>query len=91
MTFPVQVETSNGCFTAKLVGAPDVRATAATRAEAIVALEACIQQRLAKGELVELEIGRLGVSGLAGIFADDPTLREIREEAYRLRASESNE
>jgi predicted RNase H-like HicB family nuclease len=91
MTFPVQIEPNNGYFTATLVGAPEVSATAGSRAEALAALETCIEQRIAKGDLVSLEVGPRGVSDLAGIFADDPTLREICEEAYRLRDSESGE
>jgi hypothetical protein len=40
---------------------------------------------VASGELVNLEIQPLGVSGLAGTFQDDPTLPEIRDEIYRQR------
>ncbi|HKI30319.1 MAG TPA: hypothetical protein VKA46_00405 [Gemmataceae bacterium] len=88
MTFPVLVQPVDGQFAATLVGAPDVRVTASTRAEALAALEAAIEQRLVQGELVALEVGRRGVSGLAGKFRDDPTLREICEEAYQQRNSE---
>jgi hypothetical protein len=88
MTFPVLVLSGNGLFTAELVGAPDVRAKASTRADALAALEAVIEQRVAKGELISLEIGRRGVSRLAGKYRDDPTLREICEEAYQQRNSE---
>jgi predicted RNase H-like HicB family nuclease len=87
MTFPVLVQPANGQFAATLVGAPDVRATAPTRAEALAALETAIEQRVAQGDLVALEIGRRGVSRLAGKYRDDPTLREICEEAYRQRDS----
>jgi predicted RNase H-like HicB family nuclease len=89
MTFPVLVQPADGQFAATLVGAPDVRVTASTRAEALAALEAAIEQRLAHGELVMLEIGARGVSALAGKYRDDPTLREICEEAYRERDAES--
>jgi hypothetical protein len=85
MTFPVLVQQTNGQFAAVLVGAPEVRVTASTRAEALTALEAELEQRVAQGELVALEIGPRGVSGLAGKYRDDPTLREICEEAYRQR------
>ena len=85
MTFPVLVQPADGQFAAALVGAPDVRATAATRAEALASLEAAIEQRVAQGELLTLEVGGRGVSRLAGKYRDDPTLREICEEAYRQR------
>jgi len=42
MTFPVLVQPENGEFAAALVGAPDIRATAATRSGAVAALEAAI-------------------------------------------------
>src|SRR4051812_1399367 len=56
MTFPATVHPSNGQFEAALVGAPDVRAIARTRDEALAALEAVIAQRLELGELVALEV-----------------------------------
>jgi hypothetical protein len=88
MTFPVLVQPVDGQFAATLVGAPDVRATAATRAEALAALEAAIERRLIQGELVALEVGRRGVTGLAGKYRDDPTLRDICAEAYQQRDAE---
>jgi hypothetical protein len=91
MTFPVLVQPANGQFAATLVGAPDLRVTASTRVEALAALEAAIEQRVAQGELVALEIGRKGVSRLGGKYRDDPTLREICEEAYQQRNSEAVE
>jgi hypothetical protein len=88
MTFPVLIQPVNGQFAASLVGAPDVRATAATAVEAVAALKAAIEQRLVQGELMGLEVGPKGVSGLAGKYHDDPTLREICEDAYRQRDTE---
>ena len=44
MTFPVLVQPVNGQFAATLVGAPEVRVTASTRAEALAALETLIEQ-----------------------------------------------
>lgn len=85
MTFPVIVHPSNGQFEASLVGAPDVRATASTREEALGALESVIAQRLEQGELVALEVRRRGLAGLFGKYRDDPTLREICEAAYKER------
>lgn len=88
MTFPVTVQPSNGEFAATLVGAPDVRALSSSRAEALAALQVVIERRIAGGELVALEVRRDGVSGLAGKFRDDPTLRQICEEAYQERNAE---
>ena len=85
MTFPVMVHLSQGEFEASLVGAPEVRATASTRAQALANLESAISKRLDQGELVMLEVRRRGLTGLFGKFRDDPTLREICEEAYKDR------
>ncbi len=85
MTFPVLVHSSQGQFEATLVGAPDVSARAPTRDEALAKLESAISQRLDQGELVALQIRRRGLAGLFGRFRDDPTLREICEEAYKER------
>jgi hypothetical protein len=91
MTFPVLVQFIDGQFAATLVGAPDIRVTASTRAEALAALRATIQQRLIRGDLVALDVGGRGISGLAGVFRDDPTLREICDEAYQQRDLEAVE
>ena len=88
MAFPVLVESSNGQFTASLVGAPHVRVVGHTRSEAISALQADIAQRIARGELLSLEVEEGGVSSLAGKYRTDPTLREICEEAYKQRDAE---
>ena len=88
MTFPVSVHPTAGQFEATLVGAPEVRATAATREEALAKLESAIALRLDQGELVALEVRRRGLAGLFGIFRDDPTLRDICEEAYKERDAE---
>jgi hypothetical protein len=85
MTFPVLVLPDQGRFAATLVGAPEVRASASTREEALAALGTEIEQRMAQGELVALEIRPQGLSSLAGKYRDDPTLRAICEEAYQQR------
>jgi hypothetical protein len=91
MTFPVIVHPSQGLFEASLAGAPDVRATAATREEALTALESAIAQRLDRGELVALEVRRRGLAGLFGKYRDDPTLREICAAAYQERDADVSE
>ena len=88
MAFPILVETSDGQFSASLVGAPDVCVVGPTRAEAIAALQTEIAQRIARGELLSLEVEEGGISSLAGKFRADPTLREICEDAYKLRDAE---
>ena len=90
MTFSVIVHPTAGQFEAALVGAPEVSATAATREEALAKLESAISKRLDKGELVALEVRR-GLAGLFGKFRDDPTLREICEEAYKERDADVRE
>jgi hypothetical protein len=88
MTFLVFVEACQGRFTAQLVGAPAVQVVGATRDQALAGLRAAIQERVRTGELTSVEIDPLGISDLAGTYRDDPTLREICEEAYRLRDAE---
>jgi hypothetical protein len=70
---------------AKLLGAPSVRAIRRTREQAVAALRVAIDKRVAKGTLGVVDVQPIGVSDLFGRFKDDPTLREICEEAYRLR------
>jgi predicted RNase H-like HicB family nuclease len=88
MTFPVVVEACDGQFAASLVGAPRVRVVGSTRSQAIDALKVVLEQRIALGELVSLDIKTIGVSTLAGKYEADPTLRAICEEAYQLREAE---
>ena len=91
MTFPVIVQPSNGQFEATLVGAPDIRATASMREEALAALKTAIAGRLDQGELVALEVRRCGLAGLFGKYRDDPTLREVCEAAYKQRDADMHE
>jgi hypothetical protein len=85
MTFPVLIETANGQFSASLVGLSGLRCTRPSKDEAMAALEQELTAKIKAGELVNLEVPSVGVSGLAGRFADDPALREVRDEIYRLR------
>jgi hypothetical protein len=91
MNFSVKVQASHGQFEASLVGAPEVRATAPTRAAALAALETAIEKRVEQGELVTLGIGRKGLAGLFGKYRDDPTLQDICDEAYRERDADVRE
>ena len=85
MTVPVLVGQTDGQFWASVAGSPELRCVRPSRAEAIAALQSELAQKVASGELVNLEIQPLGVSGLAGQFQDDPTLRDICDEIYRQR------
>ena len=90
MSFPILVEAVDGQFAASLIGAPNVRVVKPNRAQAIAGLQAEIQQRVALGELLSLEIDAASLSNLAGKYESDRTLREIRDEAYELRDAERN-
>jgi len=61
------------------------------RAQAIAGLKAEIEQRVALGELLSLEIDAVSISSLAGKYGSGPTLREICDEAYQLRDAEQTE
>ena len=88
MTFPIVVEASGGQFAASLVGIPTVRVVGPTRSQAIDSLKKELEQRVALGELLSLDIEATGISSLAGKYAADPTLRTICEEVYQLRDAE---
>jgi hypothetical protein len=85
MTFAVLIETTNGQFSASLAGSLELRCVRPSKDEAVAALQEELTEKIKAGELVNLELPTVGVSGLAGRFADDPTLREIRDEIYRQR------
>ncbi len=91
MTFPVLVEACDGQFTASLVGVPNVRVVGPTRSQAVDALKAVIEHRVALGELLSLEIDAIGVSSLAGKYNIDPTLRTICDDAYQMRDAERDQ
>jgi len=88
MTFPVLVKVNDGHFTASLVGVPNLSVEEPTRDQAIASLKAQIQQRIEIGELLQLEVDTIGVSQLAEKYKDDPTLREISDQAYQLHDAE---
>ncbi len=88
MTFSILVEQDDGQFAASLLGAPKMRAVKPSRDKAISALETEIQQRVEGGELLLLEIDALCVSAMAGKYSSDPTLREICENALKIRDDE---
>ena len=91
MSFPVFIHQDNGHFVATLLGAPDVRVTAATRDGALTQMQNVLDQRFAQGELVFLDVPRKGIMAIAGKYKDDESLAEICEEAYRQRDAEPKE
>jgi hypothetical protein len=88
MNVPVSIEQQNGVFRATVPGIAEVHAEAATSEQAVSAVTEQLRNRIANGQLVFINIGLVGISGLAGKYKNDPALREICEEAYRLRDAE---
>ncbi|MEZ4867972.1 MAG: hypothetical protein R3C14_41980 [Caldilineaceae bacterium] len=89
MSFPILIQSVNGKYSASLMGAPEIKVLEPTHEKAINALRTIIGQRVLAGEVLFLDLNEvIGVSGLAGKYADDPTLQDICEEAYRLRDAE---
>lgn len=91
MTFPIMVESSEGQFRASLVGDPGLCVGAPSREAAVAGLKEQLRQRVAQGQLLSLDVDSESVWGLAGKFADDPTLRDICAEAYAARDAERAE
>jgi hypothetical protein len=85
MTVPIFIEQSEGQFCASPLGAPGLRYVRSSRAEAIAALKEELAKKIAAGELLDLEVQPLGVSGLVGRFQDDSALADICEQIYRER------
>jgi hypothetical protein len=88
MTVTVLVLQSDGQYSASLVGSSTLHVVRPSRIEAIAALERELAEKVATGELMDLEVRPVGVSGLSGTFRDDDTLREICEEIYHQRDAE---
>lgn len=88
MTFPIVVESCEGQFRASLVGDPHVCVGASSREAAVAGLKEQLRQRVAQGQLLTLDLESEAVWGLAGRFADAPTLRDLCAEAYAARDAE---
>ncbi|MBI2478663.1 MAG: hypothetical protein HYV60_08530 [Planctomycetia bacterium] len=91
MTYPVIVEPDNGQFSAKLLGDDRIVVVRPTRDEAVNALKHEVEQRVIRGELVFVDLPKPGAAAVIGMFADDPTLREIVDEIYAERDRERDE
>ncbi|MEM7113162.1 MAG: hypothetical protein AAF614_12070 [Chloroflexota bacterium] len=73
---------------ASLLGWKTINVVKPTRSLALQALKEQIEQRVAQGELLFLDIDSPSISSLAGKYADDPTLQAICDEAYAQRDAE---
>jgi hypothetical protein len=91
VTFPILVEPHNGQFSAQLVGEQSIRFIRPTREDAISAIEAELQQRVLRGELISVEVAKTGALAVAGKFTDDPTLQDICDEIYAQRDRQRDE
>ena len=91
MSFPILVHQDNGHFVATLIGVPEVRVTAPTRASALSEMQAILDERFSRGELVFLNVSTEGILAGAGKYRDDPFLAEIVEDIYRQRDAEPKE
>lgn len=89
MTVPVWIEQQNGHFTATVLGAPGMHASASSREKAIEALRVEVETRLSAGELLLLGVEPKGLGALAGRYASDDVSRQawndVVAEAYRQR------
>ena len=91
MSFPILVHQDNGHFVATLLGAPELRVTAATREIALAEMRMALQKRMAHGEIVLLDMKPDWLFEIAGKYRDDPTLQDICDEIYRERDAEPKE
>lgn len=88
MSLAILVEQSGTDYSASVPGIPQMKIVRASRADAVVALEAEIRRRVQVGGLLPIELAAGGVTNLAGMFRDNPTLSDICDEAYRQRDAE---
>jgi hypothetical protein len=90
MTVNVLVQpSSEKGYTAAVLGCPDLAVEAQTKEEALEKLRAELTRRLAKGEIISLQIepanGEHPWMKFAGMWKDDPMFDEVLEDikAYR--------
>jgi hypothetical protein len=75
-----------GQFTAQLLGAADLQATAATREEAVEQLRTLLQQQVNLGSLLAIEIPQQNpLVKWAGYLKDDPDFDDYVEEIRKFR------
>ncbi len=83
MTYSILVEESGSDnFQAIALGLPECRVVATTRQQALAKLRAILAKRLAKAEIVEVEIPQPEHSWkrFAGMFENEPLFDEVLEE-----------
>ena len=89
MTFQIIVDQDNGQFAAKLLGDESIRVVRPTRDEVVDAMARELEQRVARGEIISIEIPKYGgAAAVVGMAKDDPTLRELVDEIYAERDRE---
>jgi hypothetical protein len=82
-------EEPDGQFAAELLGAPDIRATAATREAAIEQVRAQLQYEVNVGSIVAIETPQQNpIMKFAGIWKDDPDFDDYLEEIRKSREEE---
>jgi hypothetical protein len=76
-----------GQFTAQAVGLPEIRATAASPEEAIDQVAIILKERLARGELVQIQLRRENpeLNGSPCLDPNDPLEKEFLEDLKRFR------
>lgn len=70
------------------MGDPSLCVAAPSREAAVEGLKGQLRERVAQGQLLSVDLDSESVWGLAGRFADDPTLRDLCAEAYAARDAE---
>jgi predicted RNase H-like HicB family nuclease len=87
MTYNILVEENGGnSFQATVLGLSDCRAVAATGEQALAKLREALAQRLAKAEIVEVEVPQQARrkehswKRFAGMFENDPLFEEVLED-----------
>lgn len=83
-------QVNNNGYSAQLLAWPDYTVQASTREEALKQIRTIILERLAKAEIVTLEIQPEETTHswlpFAGMWADNPDMEEFREEMERNRS-----
>jgi hypothetical protein len=83
------VQESDGRFTARVPGEPDLSATAATAEEAVERLRCRLQEEVNGGRLLAIELPKQNpVLQFAGHAKDDPQFEEYLEDIRRFREEE---
>ena len=87
--------TGPGCFTAQVVGIPEIKAVGDTEERAVEEARRALQGWLGAGKLVPIQLAatRTGNPWIdyAGRSADDPTFPAFLEELERARAADTIE